>query len=139
MKEVQTTAALVGGVLSLRNRKTFDRQLRLLKDGEYLVSVYPAERSRSMNQNAYYWGVVIEALSEHTGYRPEELHELMKARFLPRGKTGTFGNGILDGAYVFGGSTTKLTKSEMSEYTERIRQWAAQDLDFVIPDPEHRP
>ena len=35
-----------------------------------------------------------------------------------------------------GGSTTKLNKIEFGEYLRAIQQWAAEDLDVYIPDPE---
>jgi hypothetical protein len=123
------------GKLYLTDRAAFDENLRTLKDGTSIeLEVYQLRATRSHSQNKGYWGVIIEALSQHTGYAPEELHELMKAKFLPK----TFGfakaNGDIVGEYVIGGSTRKLDTKEFGEYMERIKEWAASELDVYIPD-----
>ncbi len=40
-----------------------------------VVEIKRLQRKRTLDQNKYYWGVVIKALSEHTGYTPGEMHE----------------------------------------------------------------
>jgi hypothetical protein len=74
-------------------------------------------------------------LAEHTGYTPDEIHEILKAKFIPKRLAITNGNGEICGEFVLGGSTTKLDTLDFSEYCERIREWAAESLDIVIPDP----
>src|SRR3990167_8436259 len=39
---------------------------------------------RSLNQNAYMCGVVYTMIAAETGHTTEEIHEYMKAMFLPR-------------------------------------------------------
>ena len=79
--------------------------------------------SRSNGQNKYYFGVVVDMISEETGNEPEETHELLKMRFLkPMGKR----------------NTTELTTQEFKIYIERIQIWAAQTLNIVIPDPNEK-
>lgn len=92
--------------------------------------------TRSVRANSYYWGVVVHLISEHTGYTPDELHDVLKAKFLPKHLAFSDGNGEVKGEFVIGGSTRKLNTAEFVEYTESIRRWAAEDLDVVIPDPE---
>ena len=76
--------------------------------------------SRSEKQNNYYFGVVVDMLSNETGNELEETHELLKLRFLkPMGKK----------------STTELTTVEFNAFIERIQRWSAQELGCVIPDP----
>lgn len=130
-----TTGAVEGGKLLLRNRKAFNEALSSMKDGEVLVTVARARATRSLSQNAWYWGVIVELISEHTGYTPDEVHELLKAKFIPKKLAVQDGNGEIKGEFVIGGSTQKLNKLTFGEYCEAIRQWAAQDLDIVIPDP----
>ena len=76
--------------------------------------------TRSNPQNKYYFGVVVDMISEETGNEPEETHELLKLKFLkPMGKA----------------NTTQLDTKEFNLYIEKIQRWAAQDLGCIIPDP----
>lgn len=136
MPEIVTTGFVRGGRLEIRNRKQFAQTLRRMRDGEVIVTIEPRKAARSQPQNRYYWGVVVELISEHTGYTPEELHDYLKAKFLPKALALPDANGVIVDEFVIGGSTTKLNKLEFGEYVERIRQWAAETLDVVIPDPD---
>jgi hypothetical protein len=46
------------------------------------VSIKKVSKPRSLNQNAYYWGVVLKIFGEHLGYTLEEIHEVCKWQFL---------------------------------------------------------
>jgi hypothetical protein len=136
MPECISAGTVEKGKLLLRNRRAFDKALRSMKDGEVLVRVERVHATRSKSQNAWYWGVIVELISEHTGYTPDEVHELLKAKFIPKKLAVAKDNGEIVGEFVIGGSTRKLNKLTFGEYCEAIRRWAAQDLDIVIPDPE---
>lgn len=79
------------------------RITRRLPNGVYVVEVFPASELRSVEQNRYYWGVVVEAFSQWSGYDKLEAHDVLKGMFLPEGKT----------------STSDLTEAEFAEYLER--------------------
>ncbi len=136
MPEVVTTGFVKRGRLEIRNRKQFTGALRRMRDGEVLVTIEKKSATRSQQSNRYYWGVVVELLSEHTGYTPEEIHDVLKAKFLPKTLAVADGNGEIKGEFVIGGTTTKLNKLEFGEFIERVRRWAAEDLSVVIPDPD---
>lgn len=104
-------------------------------DGEVVIVVRTVKATRSLIQNAYYWGVCLQLVSDHTGYTPEEVHDLAKQMFLPKALALTDGNGVVVEKRVIGGSTTKLNTGEMSAYVDRFREWAASTLGVVIPDP----
>lgn len=95
-------------------------------EGKYVEVKVQKERSqRSLNQNAYYWGIVIDLLSQYTGYTPDEMHEICRYMFLKKVNA--------DGMeYVK--STATLNTAEFEEYLENIKQWAAM-LNIIIPDP----
>jgi hypothetical protein len=106
-------------------------------DGKHLVlSLKEQKRKRSLNQNAYYWSVVVEAVTrmfrEHGNYvDPEETHEFLKLR------VGKLSRVIVtpDGEVVKSlGSTAKLSKMEFEAYLEQVRAWAAQ-WGCLIPLP----
>jgi len=135
---VEATARLQGGRLFISDRRTFDRQLRERLKETWVLEVLVRRRraARSIKQNAYYWGVCIQLVSEHTGYTPEEIHDIAKQMFIPKRLALADGNGEIRGEFVIGGSTREMDTKGFNEFVERFRQWAAEDLDVVIPDPE---
>lgn len=124
------------GKLELDSPRAVASALLSFRDGPVVITITPKRATRSLSQLAYYWGVVIEHLSEHTGYTPDEIHEFLKAKFIPKRVAICDGNGEIRDDLVIGGSTSKMDKGTFSEYIEAIRGWAAQDLGVVIPDPQ---
>ena len=130
-----TTGTVDNGKVSIRNRDAFNAGICALK-GEIEITARQIRATRSAPQNRYYWAVIVALLSEHTGYTPDEVHALLKAKFLPKVLAVQDGNGEIKGEFVIGGTTRTLNKNEFSEYCEAIRRWAAMELDVVIPDPD---
>lgn len=124
-----------GGRLKIRNLRKFESELSRMRDGEGVLRIEPAKATRSLNANAWYWGVIVHELSEHTGYTPDEMHEFLKAKFIPKRLSVQNGNGVIVDELVIGGTTREMSKSDFSEYCESIRRWAAEDLGLNIPDP----
>jgi len=87
-------------------------------------------KPRSLNQNRYYHGVLVSMISDETGHDPEELHEILKAKFLPH-QFVPFGGEMVEVV----ASTTRLTTDEFGQYMERIRAFAATELNLNIPSP----
>lgn len=135
MDEYTTTGTIRRGRLQVRFGPAQAAALRQLKDGDVLVTVRRQRAARSLAQNAWYWGVIVQALSNHTGYTPDDIHELLKAKFLPKQLAVCDGNGVIEENFVIGGSSAKLNKVQFGEYCEAIRRWAAETLDVNIPDP----
>ena len=88
---------------------------------------------RSNPQNNFYWGVPLEIISEHTGFTTQEVHEILKNKFL---KTIKVINNL---EYHSSKSTTELTTGEFKRYIEDIQQWASEVLGVIIPDPDPCP
>ena len=83
-------------------------------------------KQRSLLENNYYFSVIVSMLSEFTGYEKEEMHEILKWKFLRY---------VDDRGIERARSTTDLSTVEAEDYYERIRRWAAADLNFFIPNP----
>jgi len=133
---VVASAEVKGGRLFFRNRRQFDQAVAQFKEGWTVeVSVKRLRATRSQLQNRYWWGVCVQLVSEHTGYTPEEVHEIAKQLFIPKRLALQNGNGEVKGEFVIGGSTREMNTVEFGEFMERFREWAAQDLDVYIPDP----
>jgi hypothetical protein len=127
-----TIGRVVDGELKILNVS----RLRDWADCDVTVVVERFHATRSLDQNAMYHGLIVRMLSEHTGFTHDEMHEVLKAKFLPKHLSVPNQNGEIVGEFVIGGSTTKLNKLEFGEYCDSIVRWAAEDLGLVIPDPD---
>ena len=82
-------------------------------------------KTRSLQQNKYYWGVIIRTLGEELGYTDMVMHDALKIKFLSCGVDKL--------------PTTKTTKTisthEFETFLESIRRFAASDLSISIPLP----
>jgi len=85
---------------------------------------------RSIEQNAYYWGVVIKIIADNEGYigpgEKEDIHEALKAKFLV--KKGPFGDNVIE-------QTSKLSTDIFELYLEAIRSWYLDWSGIRIPMP----
>ncbi len=121
---------VVDGKAMFLNRAEFDRDIKNWEGRKAWVVIQGRRNARSNNQNAYYWGVVIEMLGGYLGYFPEEIHELLKKKFLPEKSIQLKNEEVL-----ISQSTTKLDSLAFEKYLESIRVWALTDLNFKIPLP----
>lgn len=115
-------------------RQAMARWVSTFKNGTHLEIIIRKFRSkRTLEQNAYYWGVVVNILADHFGYETEEMHEELKRLFNPIESKITPG-------VMIGGSTTKLSTEEFycgeTSYVERICRWAATEHGVYIPPPK---
>lgn len=110
--------------------------------GDGMVSVIVTKitdtesRGFSPAQRAYYFGIVLPPIAEHTGYSVPEAHEVMKAMHLPRPDAENGKNGTIVGDLVVGGSITKLRGKQPAQYLDDIIRWAAETLEVAIPDSD---
>ena len=120
-----------GKALRAENRPAFERALLEAKDGDYLVTLEPVTKRRSLEQNAWIWGVAYPLIADYCGYDHHEhdaLHyDLLAARF---------GAEISPGGLTLPKQTTsKMTTGEFSEYMEWLVRYAAEKFRVVIPLP----
>jgi len=121
--------------LHLREARAVATRLLAFPAAELQVTFELPVAIRSVQANKYYWGVVVEAISDFTGYERDEVHELLKQLFLPKPLWLHDAEGEVVGKLVISQSTTTLTVTEFYNYVERIRRWAATTLHINIPDP----
>jgi len=137
--EYQTNVRIDKGQLFIRNRELFDKVMSAWPDCEAVLTIEKKHATRSLQANRYWWGVCVKLVSEHTGYTPEQIHDIAKQMFLPKHLAVTGKNGELLGEYVVGGTTTTLNKVEFGEFVSKFKEWALDKLDVVIPeaDPDY--
>jgi hypothetical protein len=118
------------GKLILKERDAFFDKVQNLNGKQIALTIEESKKLRSLPQNNYYWGVVLEIISEHTGHTALEIHEIMKQKFLKPREINIKGE-----HYFVHGSTTNLDQLGMMDYIERIKAWAATALQLSIPEP----
>jgi hypothetical protein len=91
-------------------------------------------KNRSLSQNAYYWGVIIDLLSEHCGFTTDEMHEILKHKFLRRSVWIVKKHGIEEQSIITK-STQELTTKEFEDYLSKVREWSSLELGVYIPLP----
>ena len=124
-------AKSLGGILEFSNKREIFNYLLSNEDwkGEYLVSIEKARGKRSLNQNAYLFGVVYRTVAEHTGNTVDEIHEVFKRMFLPPKFIMYNGKEV-----KLPSSTTDLNKAEFGVYVDRIIAEAG-TMGVSIPEP----
>ena len=125
--------------LHIYNRKAFDKELESLVGKKVEICVQKKRKSRSVFQNAYYWGVVVPLVCDGLKdagwlFGKQETHDLLKAKFLQIEKVNEASGEIIKSI----GTTTSITTSEMMDYIASIQQWAAEFLGVEIPDPNQQ-
>lgn len=103
---------------------------------DVVLTIARGRKNRSLNQNSYYWGVVIpmvHAMLVEFGndVGTEETHAFLKEH------VGKLTAAVSDGSgkrLAIVKSSATLTTAEFEQHLERIKRWAA-NFGTVIPDP----
>lgn len=103
-------------------------------DKAYIIEIKVAKEKRSLNQNDYYWAVVIPTFMKWTGYSKEESHQYLKAEFLGYSKEVIFRKEIPH-QKQFTKSTTELNTKEMEDYLESCRHFIYMEFNDTVPKP----
>lgn len=106
--------------------------LARLKGKTVEVIVRPERKHRSMNANRYYWGIVVAAGSEWSGYEPEEFHQAMKGIHLPR-KQLVLPTGEQIETLA---STHDMDTEAFGEFVNRVVKWLAEQGCYVPASSE---
>lgn len=111
--------------------KDLGRYLRELKSGkDYCVVVKQNRPVRSLSANGYYH-VILSLIGIHTGHTHEQLHDICKKKFnyevinLPK-----------SGSEIRGKSTSDLDTKEFAAYVNRVKQWALDEFNVIIPESD---
>jgi len=125
------------GALHVHRRDQFKRDVAaLFKGHDVEVHLMPRKKKRSLAYNSYYWAVVVGMIRDRllelgNEFKLEEVHDYLKSRFNHKEIVDESTGEVMHIPL----STTNLTTVEFMEYLERIKRWAAETLDIVIPEP----
>jgi hypothetical protein len=98
--------------------------------GKNVIQIKKWRKKRSVNQNAFLWGVVYRYVSDETGFTKEESHQEMARMFLSYQKT--MPNGSIK---EFVRSTTELETMELEAYIAQIKNFMLENFSCLIPEP----
>jgi hypothetical protein len=112
--------------LFLDKGEKFKQYLTGLNGKRIQVTVEKIKHSRTNGQNRYLWGVCYKLIADHTGAETDEVHAALKFNFCPKRFIGNL---------VAPSSTAKLDTIAFTDYIEKVRRWAAEELSINIPDP----
>lgn len=119
---------VIAGRIQWDNPEEAHQLLSSFNDLGVEVQIRKFRKNRSVNQNRYYWGVVMRMIADDLGYTPQEAHEAMVHQFLLR-------DSEKDGVPPTVRSTAAMTTMEFEEYLEMVKKWAAEFRQLYIPDP----
>jgi hypothetical protein len=135
---IESVIEIKGG--RIRNGEAFREEFKHLRDGNYKITVKDI-RTRSLPQNAYYWGVVVPMVKKglyDEGFDEvktnEDAHEVLKLLHLKKQFVSKSTGDVIE----FGGSTAELNVPGFNDYIERICRWAAEYLGIAIPSPNEQ-
>lgn len=118
------------GILTMRNRASMELEIKKYDDCEVTIKIESLKNKRTINQNSYYWGVVLDTIAESTGHTQEELHEVFKKMFLPKKFL------LINKKEIqLDGTTTALSTDEFGKYIDRIIAEAGQ-MGIAIPEAQ---
>ena len=109
------------------NAIEYIKSLDIKKPIEILIKPYKKNRSLSQNSTYHMW---LADIAPEFGYKPEELHETLKVRFLGVKEY------MVDGVKLIKPkSTTELSTKEMAEYMSMVEMLAhSHNIRLRIPD-----
>lgn len=130
------------GKITLPGKRFKEEVTKAFEGKPIQMTVERKKKSRSPEQNKYYWGVVITILAHSFKewnpdilITPELVHEWTKERFLPLITDLNIDEiETPEGKKEIKLTTTKLTTVQFMDYIALIQQWAA-EYSIYIPDP----
>ena len=138
MREVYTYGQVEKGVLKITRRAAFLEAIKSLPDGRVTVTIAKQYKRRSVPENAYSWGVVVnefvQGYLETTGEKihPQQAHETLKiecnSTIIPK-----------DNRYIkVPKSTAKMSTMEFEDYLTDCRRFIAEWFGREVPLPNEQ-
>lgn len=127
-------AEIKSGKMTIFKRDVLNSYIANLADGFVELTIRPEQKLRSAKENNYYWGVLIDIISNETGLDPDEVHEHLGSKFRRASKPvkGVNGQEIMLETRV---SSKKMTPQEFEDYCSQCRVYASSELGIFVPLP----
>ena len=119
----------------IKDSKDKQSLINYLKElgNDYIVDVKKQRNNRSNMQNNYYWKCIVQVLSNELGYFPNEMHDILRAKFLNEWEMLEINDKKVGINKI--GSTATLNTKAFEIYAEQIRIWAMTELGIRLMLP----
>lgn len=139
MKQVKSICEVVNGAIQL-DRVALNRQIKMLKDGWYNITIQPFTDNISHRQRKYFFGVVISDLQygfadKGIAVSVQELRTLLDSLFMFREEYNPILDTTLKARISLSDSPKGITKDEFNRIKEAIQKHAASKWDIYVHDP----
>jgi len=111
------------------NKEIFDKLMQGFEGKTISISIKKFRNKRTLNQNSYYWGVVLKLIEEYTGDDKLSLSMAFREMFLKREIVKS-----INRKFIIIRGTSKLDTEEFSEYIEKIKYFVLQEYQIKIPE-----
>ena len=136
--KIEITTSIVNGLFK-RNRNLVLNAIKSFNDKDVVITFSKPKKSRSNNQNNFYWGVVLpliqKGLLDATGElrSNDNIHyNILLPLFAPTNEIINIDTGE---CIVERLTSSDLTTTQFCEYILEIQKWAAEFLGIDIPSP----
>lgn len=125
------------GKLHIINRKIFDADIERMGDKQVEIVIYPKKKTRSNQQNAYYWSVVVAMMKEgfakmgHEDVTSENVHDFIKSRFLLKEIVNIDTGEVVN----MPTGTSNLSTTDFMVLIEKCMKFSGEYLNTIIPEP----
>jgi hypothetical protein len=136
--KIEITTSIVNGLFK-RNRNLVLNAIKSFNDKDVVISFSKPKKSRSNNQNNFYWGVVLpliqNGLLDATGElrSNDNIHyNILLPLFAPTNEIINIDTGECINERL---TSSEMTTTQFCEYIIEIQKWAAEFLGIDIPSP----
>jgi len=139
MKKIEINSSVKDGVLAT-NRNKISEAIKSFDGKNIVITIEKSKKKRSNNQNAFYHAVVIpimkDAFKDAWGeyYSATEIHEALKAKYCFKEQINEATGEIIQIPI----STTNFNTIEWEEYIDKIRAFAMEWFNVIIPMPNEQ-
>ena len=106
---------------------------KTLQDGLYTMTIEEAKSKKSLEQNAYFHGVLVDMLSKETGFTFRDCKKWIKKEL---GTKELYTDPISGKKEMEPKSIADYNLDEMSQLIQRTVDFLTHDLGLVVPNPE---
>lgn len=121
------------GKLQTNVAKSIALDLKKFEGERIELTIQKLKSTRSSQQNRLWW-LYVGIISKELGYNKDELHEILKYKFLKRQKVDERTGEIFE--YL--GSTTKLNKTEFADMVNELIRWSSETFNIELPLPNEQ-
>jgi len=138
LKKISIISDVKNGNLK-RNRSLIKRAIANFENKTIKITIERSRKKRSNQQNAYYWGVMLQivqkGLYDATGEARDlnSIHyQILLPLFAPQREIVNKESGEVINEKM---TSSEMTTTDFMEYIKEVQKWSAEFLNVDIPDP----